>query len=148
MRPTHLLINGKAGPGFSIRLNPRSQNRRLAAQSRAFGIRGNRRSGTDSPLAALRETKPPARDLPAVPPGRLNFSLASAMSEPEKDQPGISIAFIRTFLLRDDYFAPSFSGESATAETDFSTSFVKKNFPSVGTIMICTRSERRCATVY
>ena len=30
---------------------------------------------------------------------------------------------------------------------DFSTSLVKKNLPSVGTIMICTRSLRRCATV-
>src|SRR5277367_4148003 len=30
---------------------------------------------------------------------------------------------------------------------DFSTSFAKKNFPSVGTIMICTLSLKRCATV-
>ena len=34
------------------------------------------------------------------------------------------------------YFAPSFSGESVTAETDFITSLVKKNLPAVGTIMI------------
>src|SRR5713101_676815 len=38
------------------------------------------------------------------------------------------------------YFEPGFTIPSGIAPTDFSTSFVKKNFPSVGTIMICTRS--------
>jgi len=44
--------------------------------------------------------------------------------------------------------APLFHFTSVTTGELFSTSFAKKNFPSLGTIMICTLSESFSAMIF
>jgi hypothetical protein len=71
----------------------------------------------------------PARVLPASLPGRSVFSPVLWPGPGNRGRPGIRYGF---------KFGRALKAGGSVAIADFNTSLVKKNFPSFGTIMICT----------
>src|SRR5277367_1939877 len=102
---------------------------RLANRTRDCGV---------TKLRAWCEPEPPARVFAGVTPSGEDFW---------RDRP--REMFVREFrVVRAAIHLPlALPGMLAMAWADFITSLVKKNLPSLGTIMICTRSLRRWATV-